>query len=46
VAQDLLVRLRPRTPHVFATGGVQLHDPDLVAATVGVVLDRARAARR
>jgi pimeloyl-ACP methyl ester carboxylesterase len=48
-AQDLLVALRPQTPHVFATGSdhyVQLHDPDLSAATVEVVLDRARAARR
>jgi len=44
-AQDLLVRLRPQTPHVLATGSdhyVQLHDPDLTAATVGVILDRGR----
>ena len=48
-AQDLLVALRPRTPHVLATGSdhyVQLHDPDLVAATVEVVLGRARPVRR
>lgn len=46
VAQDLLVALRPQTPHVLATGSdhyVQLHDPDLTAATIGVVLDRARS---
>lgn len=39
--------LRPQTPHVLATGSdhyVQLNAPDVTAATVGVTLDRARAA--
>lgn len=43
--QDSLVTLGPDTPHVLATGSdhyVQLHDPDLVTATVDLVLDRAR----
>jgi hypothetical protein len=48
-AQDLLVGLRPRTPHVVATGSdhdVQLRDPDLTIATVRLVLERARRAGR
>ena len=35
-------------PHVIATGSdhyVQMHDPDLVIATVEVVLDRIAAKR-
>lgn len=43
--QDSLVALGPNTPHVLATGSdhyVQLHDPDLVTATVDLVLNRAR----
>jgi pimeloyl-ACP methyl ester carboxylesterase len=43
--QALLVGLEPQTPHVLATGSdhyVQIHDPDLTASIVRLILDRAR----
>jgi pimeloyl-ACP methyl ester carboxylesterase len=46
--QELLVTLEPQTPHILATGSghyVQMQDPDLTAATVRLIWDRARAAR-
>jgi pimeloyl-ACP methyl ester carboxylesterase len=39
-----LVALRPQTPHIFATGSdhyVQIHQPDLVAAGVGLGVQRS-----
>jgi hypothetical protein len=39
-----LVALRPRTPHTFATGSdhyIQVHQPDLVLATTGLLIDRS-----
>lgn len=39
-----LIALRPETPHIYATGSdhmVQIHQPDLVAAAVGVVIQRS-----
>ena len=48
--QDTIVKEvgASQPPHVIATGSdhyVQLHDPDLVIATVEVVMDRIGAAR-
>jgi pimeloyl-ACP methyl ester carboxylesterase len=43
-----LVALRPQTPRVFATGTdhfIQIHQPDLVAAAVGLVTARAAPSR-
>ncbi|MGW4503903.1 alpha/beta fold hydrolase [Streptomyces sp. NPDC004436] len=48
-AQEQLVGLRPRTPHLLATGSdhyVQLRDPDLTIAGIRLVVDRAGAAPR
>jgi pimeloyl-ACP methyl ester carboxylesterase len=39
-----LVALRPQTPHTFATGSdhyIQVHQPDLVMATTGLLIDRS-----
>ena len=39
-----LIALRPQTPHLIATGSdhfIQLHQPDLVVATVHLVLQRS-----
>jgi pimeloyl-ACP methyl ester carboxylesterase len=39
-----LVGLRPQTPHIHATGSdhmIQIHQPDLVAAAVGLVIQRS-----
>lgn len=39
-----LVALRPQTPHIFATGSdhyIQVHQPDLVAAGVDLVMQRS-----
>ncbi|MFE5493969.1 alpha/beta fold hydrolase [Streptomyces virginiae] len=47
-AQQALVRMRPQTPHLLATGSdhyVQLHDPDLTIAAVRLIADRSAAAR-
>jgi pimeloyl-ACP methyl ester carboxylesterase len=46
--QSALVKLEPLTPHIFATGSdhyVEINDPDLTTAVIGLVLDRARADR-
>ena len=43
-ATSALVALRPETPHFYATGSdhmVQIHQPDLVAAAVGLVIQRS-----
>ncbi|MFE5810221.1 alpha/beta fold hydrolase [Streptomyces sp. NPDC056491] len=43
-AQQALVELRPRTPHLLATGSdhyVQLHDPDLTIAAIRLIVDRS-----
>lgn len=43
-ATEDLVALRPQTPHISATGSdhfVQIHQPDLVAATVELVIQRS-----
>jgi pimeloyl-ACP methyl ester carboxylesterase len=43
-----LVALRPQTPRIFATGSdhfIQIHQPDLVAATVGLVTARTLPTR-
>jgi pimeloyl-ACP methyl ester carboxylesterase len=42
-ARDL-VKLEPDTPHIFATGSdhyIQIHQPDLVIQSVGLVIERA-----
>lgn len=47
-ATSALIALRPQTPHLIATGSdhfVQVHQPDLVAAGIGLALRRAAAAR-
>jgi hypothetical protein len=39
-----LIALRPQTPHFFATGSdhyVQIHQPDLVVAAVGLATQRS-----
>ena len=39
-----LVALRPQTPHTFATGSdhyIQVHQPDLVLATTGLLIERS-----
>jgi hypothetical protein len=49
VAQDTLVGLEPRTPHILATGSdhyVQIRDPDLTTSVIRLILDRARALDR
>ncbi|WP_328297384.1 alpha/beta hydrolase [Streptomyces sp. NBC_00435] len=46
--QDSLVALAPRTPHILATGSdhyIQLREPDLTIATIGLLADRIRGAR-
>jgi hypothetical protein len=46
IAQNLLVRLEPQTPHVFATGSdhyVQIHDPDLTTSVIQLTFNRARS---
>ncbi|MFG2989668.1 alpha/beta fold hydrolase [Streptomyces sp. NPDC048257] len=43
-AQQALVKMRPQTPHLLATGSdhyVQLHDPDLTIAAIRLVADRS-----
>jgi pimeloyl-ACP methyl ester carboxylesterase len=43
-AQDL-VKLEPDTPHIFATGSdhyIQIHQPDLVIASIRLVIARAK----
>jgi hypothetical protein len=43
--QSALVKLEPRTPHIFATGSdhyVQINDPDLTISVVKLILGRAR----
>lgn len=43
-AASHLVALRPQTPHIFATGSdhyIQVHQPDLVTAGVGLVIQRS-----
>jgi pimeloyl-ACP methyl ester carboxylesterase len=43
-AEDL-VKLEPETPHIFATGSdhyIQIHQPDLVAQSIKLVIDRAK----
>ncbi len=47
-AASNLVALRPQTPHFFATGSdhyIQVHQPDLVAAAVAVVVQRSATIR-
>ncbi|KAA1247396.1 alpha/beta hydrolase [Mycobacterium simiae] len=47
-AASNVVALRPQTPHLFATGSdhyIQVHQPDLVAASVGLVVKRSAASR-
>lgn len=39
-----LIALRPQTPHIFATGSdhfVQIHQPDVVVAAVGLAMRRS-----
>jgi pimeloyl-ACP methyl ester carboxylesterase len=43
-----LIALRPQTPHVFATGSdhfVQIHQPDVVVAAVGLAMQRSAPKR-
>jgi pimeloyl-ACP methyl ester carboxylesterase len=43
-----LIALRPQTPHFFATGSdhyVQIHQPDVVVAAVGLAMQRSAAHR-
>lgn len=47
-ATSALIALRPQTPHLIATGSdhfVQIHQPDLVAAGVRLVMQRSAAGR-
>jgi len=42
---NLLVTLKPQTPHILATGSghyVQINDPDLTTSTIRLVFERAR----
>jgi pimeloyl-ACP methyl ester carboxylesterase len=46
VAQDTLVGLEPRTPHILATGSdhyVQVRDPDLVTSAIRLIFNRIRS---
>jgi pimeloyl-ACP methyl ester carboxylesterase len=43
-----LVKLEPDTPHIFATGSdhyIQIHQPDLVIASIKLVIERAKQVR-
>ncbi|WP_025737294.1 alpha/beta fold hydrolase [Mycobacterium genavense] len=47
-ATEALIALRPQTPHLIATGSdhfVQIHQPDLVAAGVRLVIQRSEPIR-
>ena len=47
-ATSALIALRPQTPHIVATGSdhfVQVHQPDLVVACVGLVTKRSSPTR-